>query len=53
MLHVVRPGGWHSVTNFGTAAVGLPQGAIVLSSAPLDDGLLPPDVTAWVVEDRA
>jgi alpha-glucosidase len=51
VLHFVRPGGWHTVTNFGTAAVPLPAGHIVVASGPLDgDGAdLPPDTTAWVV----
>ncbi|MFI1161938.1 glycoside hydrolase family 13 protein [Streptomyces sioyaensis] len=48
-LHFVRPGGWHSITNFGTEPVELPAGTVVLSSAPLNEGKLPTDTTAWVV----
>ncbi|MGZ4429737.1 MAG: glycoside hydrolase family 13 protein [Nocardioidaceae bacterium] len=44
-----RPGGWHSVTNMGTAPVDLPDGEVVLTSGPLEDGRLPADTTAWVV----
>jgi alpha-glucosidase len=49
VLHFARPGGWHSITNFGEAPVALPAGELVLASAPLADGLLAPNSTAWVV----
>ncbi|TPF85667.1 alpha-amylase [Bifidobacterium sp. UTCIF-37] len=39
-----------SVTNFGTEPVALPDGAVILASAPLtDDDRLPQDATAWLV----
>ena len=48
VLHIRRPGGWESITNFGTAPVPLPPG-VVLTSSPLDeDTVLPPDTTAWI-----
>ncbi|WP_328995410.1 glycoside hydrolase family 13 protein [Kribbella sp. NBC_01245] len=49
VLHLVRPGGWRSVTNFGTEPVELPAGSVVLASGPLDEGRLPADTTAWIV----
>ncbi len=49
VLHFTRPGGWHSVTNFGPATVDLPAGTVLLSSSPLEDGRLPGDTTAWLV----
>jgi glycosidase len=49
VLHFGRPGGWRSVTNFGPRAAPLPPGTVVLASAPLEAGLLPPDTTAWVI----
>ena len=54
VLHLRRPGGWRSVTNFGSRAVPLPPGTVVAASAPLegtglDCGVLPPDTTAWVI----
>ncbi len=54
VLHFRRPGGWRSVTNFGSRAVPLPPGTVVAASAPLegtrlDCGVLPPDTTAWVI----
>ena len=49
VVHFSRPGGWHSVTNMGEAAVELPEGEVLLSSGPLDGRRLPPDTTAWVV----
>ena len=38
-----------SVTNFGPHPVELPEGEVLLASAPLVDGKLPPDATAWVI----
>ncbi|GAA4174136.1 glycoside hydrolase family 13 protein [Gryllotalpicola koreensis] len=43
-----RPNGWISITNFGDEAASLPEGEVLLSSTSLDDGLLPPAVTAWL-----
>jgi alpha-glucosidase len=50
VLHFARPGGWHSITNFGSEPVPLPAGSVVLSSAALDDDTLPGDSTAWLTE---
>ncbi|MCR8907212.1 glycoside hydrolase family 13 protein [Thermophilibacter sp. ET337] len=38
-----------SVTNFGPEPVKLPAGEVLLASAPLNDGKLPTDTTAWVI----
>jgi alpha-glucosidase len=43
-----RPGGWTSITNFGEEPVPLPAGRVVVASAPLPDGQLPADTTAWI-----
>jgi alpha-glucosidase len=43
-----RPNGWISITNFGSAAVALPEGEVLLSSGALDGEALPPAVTAWL-----
>ena len=48
VLHFERPGGWQSITNFGHTAVALPAGTVLHTSAPLQDGMLPPDTTAWL-----
>ncbi|GAB3818552.1 glycoside hydrolase family 13 protein [Kribbella italica] len=48
-LHFRRPGGWQSITNFGAAPIELPEGAVVLSSAPLEGEKLPADTTAWLI----
>jgi alpha-glucosidase len=48
-LHFQRPGGWQSITNFGAAPIELPDGAVVLSSAPLEGDKLPADTTAWLI----
>ncbi|MEV0598775.1 glycoside hydrolase family 13 protein [Streptomyces sp. NPDC050315] len=53
VVHFQRPGGWVSVTNFGTSPVPLPPGRTVLASGPLDGPLLPPDTTAWLVPSAA
>jgi hypothetical protein len=49
VLHFGRPGGWRSVTNFGSRPVPVPRGTVVVASGPLQDGLLPPDTTAWII----
>ena len=49
VLHFRRPGGWRSVTNFGSSAVPLPDGTVVIASGPLENGLLPADTTAWLI----
>ncbi len=49
VLHFGRPGGWRSVTNFGPRLVPVPAGTLLLASAPLQDGLLPADTTAWIL----
>ncbi|MGZ4601870.1 MAG: DUF3459 domain-containing protein, partial [Oryzihumus sp.] len=48
VLHFARSGGWHCVTAFGDGPVALPAGQVLLASAPLEDGRLPADATAWV-----
>ena len=47
-----RGNGWHCITNFGTAAVALPEGTLLVTSGELDDGLLPTDTTAWVAVEE-
>lgn len=54
VLHLARSGGWRSVTNFGPEPIDLPAGEVLLASAPLVDGRLGQDATAWVsVDTRA
>lgn len=49
VVHIVRPGGWESITNCGTNPVELPaQGQVVLSSQPLDGRSLPGETTVWL-----
>lgn len=48
VLHFVRPGGWHCITNFGTAPVALPAGDVRVASGPLQDGALPGETTVWL-----
>ena len=50
VLHFVRPGGWHCVSNFGTEPVELPDGVIRLASGPLPGGLLPGETTVWLTD---
>jgi alpha-glucosidase len=50
VLHFVRPGGWHSVTNFGNEPIPLPEGEVVASSIPLTDATLPGNATAWLLQ---
>ena len=48
VVHFKRPNGWQSITNFGTKPVALPKGDVLLTSAPLVNGKLGPNTTAWV-----
>ncbi len=43
-----RPGGLICALNSGAAPVPLPAGELILASAPLLDGKLPPDSAAWL-----
>lgn len=48
VLAFERTGGWVSVTNFGDAAVPLPEGEVLLASGPLEGGVLPGATTVWL-----
>ncbi len=50
VLHFVRPGGWHCITNFGSTPVALPAGLVRLTSGPIENGLLPGETTVWFTE---
>ncbi len=53
VLHLRRPNGWESITNFGTQAVALPPGELLCSSGPVA-GRLPGETTVWLRrENRA
>ncbi|MET1036262.1 MAG: hypothetical protein ABWX68_13595 [Arthrobacter sp.] len=38
-----------TVTNFGDGPAALPEGKVLLSSAPIADGALPGASTAWLM----
>jgi alpha-glucosidase len=48
MLHLVRSDGWEMITNFGTSWVPLPSGEVMFASERIADGVLPPNITAWL-----
>ncbi|SDP75205.1 alpha-glucosidase [Arthrobacter sp. ok909] len=48
VLHFSRPGGWQTMTNFGDTPVELPAGEVLVSSGPLDGGMLPANTTVWL-----
>jgi alpha-glucosidase len=48
VLRFDRPDTWRCVTNLSDTAVDLPPGEVLLTSAPLADGRLGPDTTAWL-----
>jgi alpha-glucosidase len=48
-----RPGGWVSMTNFGSTPVPLPQGRMVLSSQPVTGTDLPGETTVWLLDEDA
>ena len=43
-----RTGGWVCVTNFGSEAIELPQGDVLLVSSDMEAGKLASDSTAWL-----
>jgi alpha-glucosidase len=49
VLHLARPQGWQSITNFGSESVALPPGTVAITSGPLDGDNLPADTTAWII----
>jgi alpha-glucosidase len=51
VVHFRRPNGWETVMNFGTAAVALPAGEVLLFSSPLEPGDLPGETTVWLRHD--
>jgi alpha-glucosidase len=50
VLHFLRPGGWHCVSNFGTDPVTLPAGVLRVSSVPMGIGVLPGEATVWLTD---
>ncbi|MEU7235586.1 glycoside hydrolase family 13 protein [Streptomyces chrestomyceticus] len=48
LLHFRRSGGWHCLTNLSGTPQPLPDGTLLLSSAPVTGDRLPPWTTAWV-----
>lgn len=44
-----RSGGLVCVLNAGSRPIPLPEGQVLLASATVSDGVLPPDVAAWLV----
>ena len=51
VLAFTRDPGFTCVVNTGRTPVPLPPGRVVLSSVPVEPGLLPSDATAWIVTD--
>lgn len=49
VLSYTRSDGFRCVTNFTDQAIPLPEGLVILSSAPLIDGRLPAESTAWLL----
>ncbi|MFV0134741.1 alpha-amylase family glycosyl hydrolase [Streptomyces sp. HMX87] len=48
VLQFNRSDTWRCVTNLSDTVVDLPAGEVLLTSAPLADGRLGPDTTAWL-----
>ena len=44
-----RGGGLVCALNAGSHPMALPEGELILASAPLEGGKLPPDAAAWLV----
>ena len=52
VLAFSRGNGWENWTNFSEQGVSLPPAHVLLSSAPLRDGVLPPATTVWLRRQR-
>jgi alpha-glucosidase len=50
VLALRRPGKFLCLVNYSNSPVALPDGKVLLSSGPLDEGLLGSDTAAWLVE---
>lgn len=48
VLHYSRANGWHCITNFEGDDFQLPEGELLISSAPIDDGKLSAGMTVWL-----
>ena len=48
VLAFERPGGWLCVTNVDASPLELPEGELLLTSAPMEDGKLAWATTAWL-----
>ncbi len=48
VLQFVRPNGWRVLMNFGETPVDLPDGEVILTSTPLEDGKVPGETTVWL-----
>lgn len=50
VMHLERPGGWHSVTNFTDQPVPLPDATVLLASTSdgVNDGVVPGNATVWL-----
>ncbi|MFJ1972564.1 glycoside hydrolase family 13 protein [Streptomyces sp. NPDC087903] len=48
VLHFARHEGWRCVTNLSDEPVAVPAGEVLLTSGPLEGGLLGPDTTVWL-----
>ena len=53
VVHFVRPGGWHCISNFAGSPFALPAGTVRVSSGPVEQGLLPAGTTVWLTEVAA
>ncbi len=53
VLAFARGADFISITNLSSAVLPLPpHGAVLLASADVSDGHLPPDATVWLRQDR-
>jgi alpha-glucosidase len=48
VLHISRPNGWHCIMNFNGKPFLLPEGEVLLTSAPILDHHLESGTTAWL-----
>jgi alpha-glucosidase len=52
VLHFSRPNGWHCITNFRAAPFAIPEGELLISSHPLQNGKIPAGTTVWLKKSK-
>lgn len=52
VLHFRRSNGWECLVNFSMTPIPVPDGRLVLASAPLDGDAVPGESAVWIIGER-